>query len=775
MRKLYLIKLSVIILSLYFTSTVFSATITSTAEGGPWPESSTWIGGYVPGPFDDVIINGPVKASQSSCNNITVNPSGTLLNWGENDTLFVLGNIINNGVITNFYNFILLIGGDITNNGDWQAGVYTYLTGNSDHHITSLNNHSFNMSLLENTGSGNIYVDSFASFDYVILQLNNDTLFVADNATLEIKQQHVDDGYIVGEGNSSVVKGINVNNSGPAFNSVSFRNVTLEGINNLGADCITHGTVINNGILQNNWYTRTLTIADGVFINNDTLTNNNQWLNVDLYSNFINYGYVAGYTFSLKSAQDQYISQGNNGVFACSNFKSDKSGGKIHFLSDISFLNCHLNIQNDTILVADSSEIELNSSELANAVIDCEIPDGMLKINVKNNSYIYYNYISNTEFLGKAKLGNNDFYGEILVTDTIQNPFGSSTINVHGNITNNGLVTSYYSSFILNVEGDITNNGIWQCAETNMTGTNTQHIDYSAGNILHSNLTFVSDLTGSSYQWYFNDSPILSSSPCFYGETSNILHLGNNISSCYDGAYYCMVDGAMSRKIMINTREISVNARIYIEGAFNGNDMNTTLGMKNLVPLSQPYNIYPWNYGGTESVSVIPDNTVDWILVELYDTTDVSLIKPSNKISSQAAFLLSDGSIVNTSGTSVLSFFANIQDSLFLVVCHRNHLSVLSANALTESSGIYYYDFTINAGRAYQSGQKTINGKAVMYGGDTNADGSIDDDDINPDWVSEAGKSGYLPSDVNLDGQSDNKDKNDIWVDNNGTSSTVPD
>jgi hypothetical protein len=62
-----------------------------------------------------------------------------------------------------------------------------------------------------------------------------------------------------------------------------------------------------------------------------------------------------------------------------------------------------------------------------------------------------------------------------------------------------------------------------------------------------------------------------------------------------------------------------------------------------------------------------------------------------------------------------------------------------------------------------------------MYGGDTNADGSIDDDDINPGWVSEAGKSGYLPSDVNLDGQSDNKDKNDIWVDNNGTSSTVPD
>jgi hypothetical protein len=130
--------------------------------------------------------------------------------------------------------------------------------------------------------------------------------------------------------------------------------------------------------------------------------------------------------------------------------------------------------------------------------------------------------------------------------------------------------------------------------------------------------------------------------------------------------------------------------------------------------------------------------------------------------------------LVNLDGVSPVQFNATITNNLYVVVYHRNHLAVMSANPVTLVNGYYYYDFTTSDSQAYLSGQKTVNSTAVMYAGNANGYGSINLDDATV-WYSDAGSSGYLPGDANFDGQSDNKDKNDIWVDNNGTASTVPD
>ena len=46
------------------------------------------------------------------------------------------------------------------------------------------------------------------------------------------------------------------------------------------------------------------------------------------------------------------------------------------------------------------------------------------------------------------------------------------------------------------------------------------------------------------------------------------------------------------------------------------------LNLLNYIPTTQPYNIAPWNYTGTESVTTIPNsNVIDWVLVELRETT----------------------------------------------------------------------------------------------------------------------------------------------------------
>ncbi|MEZ5198089.1 MAG: hypothetical protein R2764_17375 [Bacteroidales bacterium] len=61
---------------------------------------------------------------------------------------------------------------------------------------------------------------------------------------------------------------------------------------------------------------------------------------------------------------------------------------------------------------------------------------------------------------------------------------------------------------------------------------------------------------------------------------------------------------------------------------------------------------------------------------------------------------IDDGSVVSV-GSSFLEFEVVIQDSLFIVVRHRNHLGVLSAFPAIQSNGIYSYDFTSDATMTY--------------------------------------------------------------------------
>ena len=61
---------------------------------------------------------------------------------------------------------------------------------------------------------------------------------------------------------------------------------------------------------------------------------------------------------------------------------------------------------------------------------------------------------------------------------------------------------------------------------------------------------------------------------------------------------------------------------IYLEGPYNAGQMNTTINSS--LPKTQPYNTSPWNYGGQESVNSIPQNVIDWVLVELRSDTQLS-------------------------------------------------------------------------------------------------------------------------------------------------------
>jgi len=197
--------------------------------------------------------------------------------------------------------------------------------------------------------------------------------------------------------------------------------------------------------------------------------------------------------------------------------------------------------------------------------------------------------------------------------------------------------------------------------------------------------------------------------------------------------------------------------------------MNTELTGLTLMPLSQPYGAPPWNYGGSETVESISPNAVDWVLVELHDATDVGSVTAGTLVGKQAGFLFADGSIVGLDGVTNLQFDHSVSEELFVIIRHRNHLDILSANSLLKIEDVYYYNFTTGSDKVSggESGYKDLgSGIWGMVCGDAYADGIIDDDDRFESWYPETGESGYLGSDVNLNGQSNNQDKNDYWIKN---------
>lgn len=220
---------------------------------------------------------------------------------------------------------------------------------------------------------------------------------------------------------------------------------------------------------------------------------------------------------------------------------------------------------------------------------------------------------------------------------------------------------------------------------------------------------------------------------------------------------------------------IELEVSVLLEGPFNGSGMTLYLG--DLIPLTQPYNVALWNYNGTESVVSIPANVVDWVLIELRDAPLAVAATGATMVDRQAAFLLTDGSVVGMDGSSNLTFPNSITQQLYVVIWHRNHLGIMSANALTPSGGVYTYDFTTGSETVYggSNGYKQLaTGVWGMVSGDGDRDGVVGSDDKSGLWESEAGTEGYIYSDYNLDQQSNNIDKDDYWVPNIGKGSQVP-
>ncbi|GAB5526549.1 MAG: hypothetical protein Roseis2KO_44210 [Roseivirga sp.] len=222
---------------------------------------------------------------------------------------------------------------------------------------------------------------------------------------------------------------------------------------------------------------------------------------------------------------------------------------------------------------------------------------------------------------------------------------------------------------------------------------------------------------------------------------------------------------------------ITLAATVYLEGAFNGTNLNTTLNAN--IPTSQPYSIN--GHAGAETAGSIPANAVDWVLVELREAGSAAAALSATKVGSAAGILMNDGTIKATDGTSDLTvaLSGNTGSDFFIVIYHRNHLPVMSASAISESSSVYTIDFTSTAANAHAgvTGLASLSGsKFGMLAGDADGDGDVDATDLTT-WQNQNGITfsyNTTNGDFNLDGEINAVDRNDFQQKNNSKASQVP-
>lgn len=281
-----------------------------------------------------------------------------------------------------------------------------------------------------------------------------------------------------------------------------------------------------------------------------------------------------------------------------------------------------------------------------------------------------------------------------------------------------------------------------------------------------------------SYSWILDGLNVGSTNSFTYNPGEPDLGLHSLLAIVSDNVPGNMPD-TVEWDIEVIDEALTLNLKVFLEGPYQQTTMSVNLNSLDFVPLNQPYNNTPWNYLGTEEVIAIPGiDVVDWIIVELRDATNAANANASTTIDQQAAFVKTDGTVIGIDGNSNLIFASSISNDLFVVIRHRNHIDVLSANPLFATEGIYTYDFTDAETKVYggaSAHKEIVPGIWGLTSADGYSDGMVNNQDYSNGWSIETGNSGYLGNDYNLDGQSNNQDKDDFWLPNNGSGSSIPD
>jgi len=512
---------------------------------------------------EDIILSG-ITEMYGTCDfpGYVIN-TGTITNFiSASNVLNVAGDFTNNGIITdwNGRQTTLNISGDITNNGTWE-NYYTYLTG-TDQHITNTPGNPFTgEKFYGNPTRGNIYLDSDVDFIDVDFDLNSNNLILQDGNTLFMDTSKLFDGSVVtaGDNTRSILNMINDSR----LYTLSVEDTELQGICNLQDNNVTfENSVVVTGTLANHTSYYITAYVNGSLVNNGTITEfGNRTFDLYISGDIENNGIWTNEDTFLDGSTVQHISCSGASVFNGYTFQNNNANNIIadsdlYFNTRFDFLdNGSLDLSGGYTLYTDGAYYYRN--------IDI-IGGNNAEIHSEGDSYLRDASISNIVLSGTiSQYGTITYTGDTTINGSFRNHASTHpTVNM-ANVINNGTIENVNTRYMnLFISGDVVNNGSWNNYYNKFDGTIDQTITLENSSVISGNTTFISDITGSNYQWYF-DSAILDS-PDFTGETTQNLNWSQDISEPFAGTYNCIVDGTPSRNIIVTSPSLEAPAGITI-------------------------------------------------------------------------------------------------------------------------------------------------------------------------------------------------------------------
>jgi hypothetical protein len=518
--------------------------ISSTAAGGFWAVGSSWVGGVVPGPGDDVIIAGPVHVTGAqSCASLQVDAAGLLRSASSGPaSLSVAGAVANAGQIANgsspYTAFTLEVGGDLSSGGTW-ANVLTRITGSDERHLSQEAGAVFTSDLVYAAGAaGDLLVDTpFAITGDLELGLGRLVLGAACPLT-------VSQGRVIGE--------LRMNGNALYAENYSYlQNATLDAAVLHGAWPVagsahfTGGLTLMGQLSPSNTSGGGHATIEGGLINEGLITNTTYGLTMEVAGNIVNNGVINNSWVQLDGASVHHLSMGPDGLFDASMFLPEFQGGDIVADTPLRFRD-GLSLAGGTLTLAPGADLTFIGWG--------SVGSGTLYAN--GNTIDMHGYsslgdltIDQAVLTGTVQIGyDTNFTGGLTVADTLQGwptGFGTAEVEVAGLLANEGLIRdSAQVSILLRILGDLENQGAIECERVEVAGDENQAIGAGPG-IAAPEVVLESGLVADSYQW-FKDGQLLP------GEMGAQLILAG-VSSADYGLYHCEAEGGtvLSRTIAI--------------------------------------------------------------------------------------------------------------------------------------------------------------------------------------------------------------------------------
>lgn len=208
---------------------------------------------------------------------------------------------------------------------------------------------------------------------------------------------------------------------------------------------------------------------------------------------------------------------------------------------------------------------------------------------------------------------------------------------------------------------------------------------------------------------------------------------------------------------------ILVAPRVFLQGPYNAGMMLDGLRATGNIPTTSPYmdaiscNASVFGVSGADAI-------VDWVWMEIRESANGTSI-----VTSKSALLQADGDVVSVDGISAITVDIPEGD-YYLMISHRNHLGVRTANTINFSSGTQSIDLTGDSA-LIQGGINAIadmgDGNLALFSGDFDGNGQVQNSDKIAIEILR-GASGFSNADLDMNSEVQNTDIQNILNPNIG-------